>query len=104
MKVTNQHGDVIFQKVDSIPQGLKKQKAKKNFIIEKGEGVHTHTFIDGDCEIFISDSGEIYLQAKTPITIDHEEHKQMVIEPGIYKKVIEREFDYETMESRRTID
>ena len=102
MKITNQHGDCIFVKCD-LPEG-KFKKAKKGFIIERGEGVHVHQLIEGDMDIWVDVQGNMFLRANTQCTIDHEEHGKQVIEIGTYKKIIEREWDYESEEARKTQD
>lgn len=99
-----QHGDLILEKITTTPEGLVWKKVKKGFIVEKGEGAHLHTTID-DCEIAEKD-GVLYFRnvMDKPFGIDHEEHKVKILQPGIYRKGIELEYDAETDESRRTID
>jgi len=78
---------------------------EKGFVIEKGEGVHTHT-LESDCDIFIDEkSGRIFLKGDK-IEVAHEEHGKQTIESdtGIVYKDLERVFDYEEMESRNVID
>ena len=50
-KITNIHGDVTLVKVNSIPKDAKKIQWEKGFILERGEGVHTH-IIEDKCEIY----------------------------------------------------
>ena len=101
-KVTNQHGDVVLVKINLIPKDAKKLQWHKGFILEKGEGVHTHT-IEGECEIYEKE-GTMYLKVNSPVRLDHEEHGTQTLEPGIYKKEIERVFSYEDMEARKVQD
>lgn len=96
------HGDVTLIKLDKLPEGLKRLEWQKGFVLERGEGVHTHT-IEDECEIY-EENGTLYLKVSNPIKIDHEEHGVEIIEPGIYRKEIEQVFDYEEMESRRVMD
>lgn len=104
MKITNQHGDVILYNVTEMPRTAKFiKKAERGFIIEEGEGVHTHTLLDGDMDVY-EDNGTLYFKCNTPCRIDHEEHKVQIVQPGIIKKVIEREWDYEQEEARKTVD
>lgn len=103
-KVTNQHGDLLFYEVNEIPKDAKKVDAKNGYVIERGEGVHTHVFTDvSGIEIYEKD-GETYVRVKADPKIDHEEHGHQLLEPGIKKKGIEREWDYETEEARKVID
>lgn len=101
--VKGQHGDVVLVKENKLPYNFKGKKAKKGFIVEKGEGVHTHEILDGDCYVDEID-GVMWLNLKSPTKITHEEHGVKILEPGIYRKEIENEFDYEAMEARKTRD
>ena len=101
-KVYGIHGDVTLVKINELPKGLNQIKFVKDFVLERGEGVHTHIVKD-ECELFEKD-GVIYLKADEQIRLDHEEHGVQVLEPGIYRKEMERNFDYEEMEARQVID
>ena len=106
-KVVMCHGDVTLYEAQSIPKTAKKIDWKPSFVLEKGEGVHTHT-IENECEIYLDEvSGRMYLkEIGEKIKIDHEEHKIQTIksDTGIVYKEIEQEFDYESMEARNTRD
>lgn len=104
-KVYLQHGDVILYEVDSIPDGAKPIKIVDGFVVEKGEGVHTHVLENvNDVEGYMKD-GVLYLKVNGGASINHEEHNVKTLEPGkILRKEIENEFDYEDMESRKTQD
>ena len=119
-KVEIQHGDVLWDLVDSIPEGAKKIKLPRDiFVVEKGEGIHTHTLVAERpdlvplfdlVDVFEKD-GTLYVRPKEggTVTTDHEEHGKRVMFPGkIYRKEsrqgIEREFDYEKEVERKTID
>ena len=103
-KAINQHGDVILMEVSELPKGAKRVKVENGFIIERGEGVHTHIFPDVQgIEVYEKD-GQTYVRVTKPTKLDHEEHGHQVVKPGIYRKNIERVFDYETMEARKVID
>ena len=102
-KLANQHGDLILEAVGSIPKDAKRVK---NFdgIVLKGEGVNTHTLNPADVEIFTR--GEtMYLRVKKNTKLDHQEHGQQTLKKGkVYKRVIEREYNYEKEEARQTRD
>lgn len=123
-KISNQHGDVVLQRVIEIPKEAKKIKVDEGFIVEKGEGIHTHILKkksqkkvavkDGISPLEMNsmmdlvevyEKGEdMYIKVKETVCIDHEEHGIQTLEPGIYKKNIEREFDYENEIERRVLD
>ena len=103
-KIENQHGDLLLVKVESVPCEAKKLNVGNGYILERGEGVHTHVLDDvSNVDVFEKD-GNIYVKVKKLSTINHEEHGPQTLKPGIYRKAIERVFDYEAMEARRVID
>lgn len=105
-KIEHQHGDLLFQVVDVIPKESKKVKnLQKGYVLERGEGIHTHILQDvKGIEVFEIGT-DIYMRVSKPVRIDHEEHGIQTLQPGKkYKKAIEQVYDYETEESRRTID
>ncbi len=117
-KIEHQHGDVVLEKVNEIPPEAKRVKVCDGFVVEKGEGIHTHILrkktpcakrqidtmdIDKDVEVYqISDT--MYIKVKKPVNLDHEEHGIQTLKPGIYKKNIEREYSYEANEERSVVD
>ena len=104
-KITNQHGDLLFVKIESIPESAKKvEKLKKGYVLERGEGVHTHILEDVQGVEVFEDRGEIYVRVSKPVKINHEEHGIQVLEPCIHKKRVERVWDYEATEARKVID
>jgi len=113
-KIILQHGDVIVESVNCIPEEAKcirLDKGARGLIIERGEGVHVHELQSNDynelCDLIdcYELNGEMYFRVKkSNIKITHEEHGTQIIEPGIYRKNIEQVFDYEKMESTRVGD
>ena len=125
-KIEHQHGDVLLERVDSIPTDAKRVAVREGFVVEKGEGIHTHilrqktpcarklTVKEGMSPAELSgmmdfvevyEKGEdMYIKVKQAVNIDHEEHGIQTLEPGIYKKNIEREYSYEQNEERRVKD
>lgn len=104
MKVTNQHGDLILVYVDELPKGAKAFKPKKGYVLERGEGVHTHVLEDVAGVTVVEKDGDIYVRVTKPTRINHEEHGFQTLAPGVYKKRIEKVWDYETEEARKVID
>jgi len=98
------HGDVNFHVINEIPNNAKKLTIQNGFIVEKGGGTHTHILKEVEGVEAYEQDGVLYLKVSSPVELDHEEHGPMVLEPGIYRKEIENEFDYETLEARKTQD
>ena len=121
-KMTGFHGDVSWELVDSIPVEAKKLKVFDGFVVEKGEGVHTHTIrrvcacaksaetplklkeVSEDFEVY-SINDTLFIKVKKGTVTDHEEHGPAVMRANtIHKKNIERSYDYEANEERRVLD
>lgn len=103
-KVINQHGDLLLVEISSIPDGAKKVVIENGYVLERGEGVHTHCIEDVSGVSIYEKDGEIYVKVDIQALLTHEEHGRQIVKPGIYKKRIERVWDYETLEARRTVD
>jgi len=108
-KIKNQHGDLILKEVSRIPKGANKKKIDMRiFTVLKGEGVNEHQLVaDNLSEVLdvYEKDGVLYLRSSEPLTLTHEEHGVQTLEPNIiYKRVIEREFDFESEEARNTQD
>lgn len=121
-RIVNQHGDCLFEMTDNIPKDAKLQKVTDGFVVEKGEGIHTHILrkkcpcsvqesplkladIKDDVEVWtLNDDMYIKVKKGKEVVLDHEEHGKQTLKEGIYRKHIEREYSYEDNEERRVID
>jgi hypothetical protein len=100
-----QHGDVILVQESSLPKDAKFKKVENGFVVEKGEGVHVHVIEKTEgLEAHTDKNGILWLKVNSPVKIDHEEHGIKIIQPGIYRKEIENEYDAEADETRKTQD
>lgn len=82
-------GDVILTKVDALP---KNAQPKEGTTVAYGEVTgHHHTFTNG--QLFQVPTGDQYVVLDEPATLTHQEHADQVIQKGIYKVEIQREFD-----------
>jgi len=90
-----QHGDVLLQRVETLPKGVK-IVARRNGIIIVAEGEMTghHHVIAERGATLMELQGELYLEVTEPVTITHEEHKSLPIPEGIYRIGIVKEYDY----------
>ena len=110
-KIVNQHGDVVLEAIECIPTDAKAVKLTQGHTIEMGEGGHRHTLVcdkplsemADKIELYEKD-GILFLSVKSAVKITHEEHGEQIVNPGIYRKNIERQFDYENEVERKVID
>lgn len=123
-----QQGDVIIRKISKLPEGLTLQGDK---VLQHGETTgHMHQFArDAKVAVYvtvpnsvqdqkslsaaaptglnfrtITENGNKYIVVDAPCALSHEEHKPIMIEPGIYEIDIVREFNYDTYEAQRVVD
>ncbi len=89
-------GDLLFRKIDKIPNGV---SASKSDILLRGESTgHAHRLENG--QIFNTFSwrsvsrtnGEIYMEARKGARVVHEEHGTLELEVGFYMVIRQREF------------
>ena len=88
-----QQGDVLFKKVDTTPKQSKPIPRKNGkFVLAEGEVTgHSHVI---DAEEFVSATGgEKFLVDPVEPAV-HEEHGQVVLEPGIWQigQVVEKDW------------
>lgn len=104
------HGDLIFKKLESLPENLVEKKLTKDnsFVLALGEVTgHKHVMVaeqEKDMRIFQDKQGRYILEVKAPTKLSHEEHRTLTFEPGIYEMSNEREHDYFKQEERQVID
>lgn len=99
------HGDLLIEKVNSIPESLNKQK---DTTLAYGEVTgHHHTIEDKETEVFYE--GNDYLNAnikfakvKNLTNLIHQEHAPIKLEPGIYR--VQRQREYSPEEIKQVVD
>lgn len=89
-----QQGDVIIERVGSIPKGKEVQSKERGFVLAEGETTgHAHVITATNDVYMVQTDTDIYLHVKRKVPLKHEEHTFIEIEPGDYKirKVMERD-------------
>lgn len=71
------------------------EPSPKGYILAKGEITgHTHK-IEDFVNVRLYQVGDVYyLECLNPVSVVHEEHKPITLEPGIWKVGIQRVYDY----------
>lgn len=104
MKIDNQHGDVLLERINEIPEDAQRVPVTKGYVLERGEGIHTHIFPDVEGIEVYEKNGDIYVRVHQQTILDHEEHGTQTVMPGTYRKRIERVWDYESQEAKKVVD
>jgi hypothetical protein len=88
-------GDVLLIKVNSIPNNLKEAEPESGrYILARGEATgHHHSVETGPALMFVCPEESIlYLDVVRPVELVHQEHAAILIEPGQYQVVRQREY------------
>lgn len=98
-----QQGDVLMKKMDCLPWPCLLKKTTDP-VLAKGEATgHVHTIAPDDLsnvDIYTDENGNIFVEAKKPATIVHQEHKPVTIPEGVYQVSIVREYDHFANEAK----
>ena len=104
-------GDVPLTKVDSLPKGLEKVAPQGDrFILREGEATgHKHSVPTKNATLYIDEHGEMFYEVKDQMelehdSITHQEHKPVILDPGIYKVGHVKEYDPFTERMRELRD
>lgn len=95
-------GDVLLERVASIPKGAKRKPTDQGrVILAYGEVTgHAHA-VQTDAEVveafLVELNGKTYLSALGGGAVVHEEHGTIPLEPGIYRVVRQREYSPEAI-------
>ena len=99
--VTVQQGDLLLV-ADELPAEAIKISGGKSFTVLRGEGVNTHDVV-GAFSAYEDGDGTLFLVIDDAKLV-HSEHGTETLPSGTFRRVIEREFDYEAMEGRKVED
>ena len=97
-----QQGDLLLV-ADELPSDAKKITTDGGtFTLLRGEGVNTHDVV-GSFTAYEDKDGTLFLVVDDAKLV-HSEHGTETLPRGTFRRVIEREFDYEEMEARKVED
>jgi hypothetical protein len=99
-------GDVLLVRVASIPDGARRVKRRRGrLVLAAGEAAgHAHEIVAADAELLEAGRGERFLRvlAEGGVALTHEDHAAVLVPPGDYQVVRQRE--YVPGSSRRVLD
>ena len=100
-RVVIQQGDLLLV-ADELPPEVKKINTGARFTALRGEGVNTHDVV-GSFSAYEDGDGTLFLVVDDAKLI-HSEHGTETLPAGTFRRVIEREFDYDEMEAQNVED
>jgi hypothetical protein len=105
-KNERQQGDVLINRIEILPNDLKKiDKKPRGFVLAEGETTgHAHVIDDG-IEMFEATDGTLYIRVmKEKAVLTHEEHASIELPRGLYEIGIVQEVDPWTEQPRNVVD
>lgn len=101
------HGEAMLVPVDAMPKGKTKKYSK--FTVAHSETGHNHVLESStEFEVLEDKNMEVYFRIFEPATLVHKKtvdrHKDLVVEPGIYKRFEDTEYDPFSQLIRRVRD
>lgn len=88
-------GDVLLERVISIPKTAKHVKVEGEIVLAYGEATgHHHAIRNGNATLYRDPKTQAsYVEiAESLALLEHEEHAPITLEPGIYSVFLQREY------------
>lgn len=86
-------GDVLLVAVDALPPGARRQPRRGRLVLAEGEATgHAHAIHERDARLHAA-GDERYLVTASEARLVHEEHAAIDILPGIFRVVVQREYE-----------
>jgi hypothetical protein len=99
-----QQGDVTLRRLDAIPAGKHKTISRKRCVLAEGEVTgHCHAVEESEAEL-IQIGERILLKLERTATVTHQEHKPIMLSPGIWEVGRVQEYDYYSKMARPVQD
>lgn len=87
-------GDVMVERVDSIPDGCAEiPRDAGRIVLAYGEVTgHAHAIHEPGVTMLRAANADVYLRVVEPSMLRHEEHTHVAIPPGLYRVTRQREW------------
>jgi hypothetical protein len=93
MTTSYRQGDVLLVRVDEAPGGERIEAEDGRLVLARGEATgHHHSVATSGAELISAAEG-VFLRIMSVTPLEHPEHDSIVLEPGIYRVVRQREYE-----------
>jgi hypothetical protein len=95
MTTQYRQGDVLLLKTRNVELDAAKTVPRDHgrIILAEGEATgHAHAIDSPEAELLEVEEGERYLRVDTACDLVHEEHAAIVLDPGLYRVIRQREY------------
>lgn len=98
-------GDIFVEQIKAVPANATPVEREGDVILARGEATgHAHRIAAPlDAVDVLQEAERIILNVRAPVTITHEEHRPITLQPGIYASFVQREYD-DLEAERRVVD
>lgn len=90
-KIENQcrQGDVLLQPVAEIPSVAKAIPTPNRLVLAEGEATgHAHAMTPRQSDLSVyADGPQLFLEIRRPTALRHEEHAEILVQPGLYRVI-----------------
>lgn len=108
------HGDVILDKIKSLPKDFESLDKTKEPVLAYGEVTgHSHKLfrigdhdgaIEAKVDMRVDKDGTIYFKLLEPAVLRHQEHHGRILPAGLYRSKVQREYDPFSKKIRQVAD
>jgi hypothetical protein len=85
-------GDVLLVPVETMPAGRLLPPESGRLILASGETTgHYHSVAERDASLMEAAEG-VFLRIMSATTLEHPEHRPLLLQPGTYRVVTQREY------------
>ena len=85
-------GDVLLRATTEAPKGRRVARSQGKLVLAEGEVTgHSHTIASKRAQLR-GPERDRYLVAEESVALEHQEHATIVLEPGVYKVIQQREY------------
>lgn len=109
-KDLTRHGENLFIRVSALPKEAKLIEKGNKLVVAHSESGHHHTLTvakEAEIKVFELDGVtylDIPLKAKLQHQKEYEKHPDIIMHPGIWKKLTQRNYSYAEKVSKRVVD
>jgi len=93
-------GDVLIERVEEIPRGIKRQKHKGKIVLALGEATGHHHCLETEAyaaDWWKTDGGDQFVETRASAVITHQEHAPIPLPAGRYRVRRQREYSPEAI-------
>ena len=91
------HGEITLKPLDVLPEKVKELYSGKKYIVGHSETGHHHVLLSSALRVYELDN-ELYLDVQKIGELEHQKsfdkHDTKVVQPGFYKVVVKKAYDY----------